>query len=240
MSCFAPGNPPTSEDESSRICTVVFSLGSSGVDVGTARSGDLTRPQIKIALTPGSIGVVVKSQQELNELAHRHRFEAVEPRAEEIAAMSPEHITAMIADVKAKGLTWAAAGLTVDFRKDDATFRDGMGKLPRIAAGLKAAGASRVGTWLAPSHGELTYRANYRVHVARLTEIARVLKDHGLRFGLEYVGTQLSMVGKNIPLCTRWRKPVNSSPILAPAMWVSCSIRGIGGRRATPSPTCRR
>ena len=163
--------------------------------------GAATSPgrKIKIALTPGSIGVVVKSQQELNELAQRHRFEAVEPRAEEIAAMSPEQIAAMVADVKTKGLTWAAAGLTVDFRKDDATFRDGMGKLPRIAAGLKAAGASRVGTWLAPSHGELTYRANYRVHVARLTEIARVLKDHGLRFGLEYVGTQLSMVGKKYP-----------------------------------------
>ena len=50
------------------------------------------RRKIKIALTPGSIGVVVKSQQELNELAQRHRFEAVEPRAEEIAAMSPAQI----------------------------------------------------------------------------------------------------------------------------------------------------
>ncbi len=155
--------------------------------------------KIKIALTPGSIGVVVKSQQELNELAQRHRFEAVEPRAEELSAMSPAQMAAMIADVKAKGLTWAAGGLTVDFRKDDATFRDGMGKLPKIAAGLKAAGVTRVGTWLSPSHEELTYRANYRLHVARLTEVAQVLKDHGLRFGLEYVGTQLSMVGKKYP-----------------------------------------
>ena len=77
--------------------------------------GAATSPgrKIKIALTPGSIGVVVKSQQELNELAQRHRFEAVEPRAEEIAAMSPEQIAAMVTDVKTKGLTWAAAGLTV-------------------------------------------------------------------------------------------------------------------------------
>ena len=166
---------------------------------GPLRAATSPGRKIQIALTPGSIGVIVKSQRELNELAHRHRFEAVEPRAEELATMSPAQIAATISDVKAKGLTWAAAGLTVDFRKDDATFRDGLGKLPKIAAGLQTAGVSRVGTWLAPSHGELTYRANYRQHVVRLTEIARVLQDHGLRFGLEYVGTQLSMVGKKYP-----------------------------------------
>ncbi len=166
---------------------------------GPLRAATSPGRKIQIALTPGSIGVIVKSQRELNELAHRHRFEAVEPRAEELATLSPAQIAATISDVKAKGLTWAAAGLTVDFRKDDATFRDGLGKLPKIAAGLQTAGVSRVGTWLAPSHGELTYRANYRQHVVRLTEIARVLQDHGLRFGLEYVGTQLSMVGKKYP-----------------------------------------
>jgi len=155
--------------------------------------------KMRIALTPGSIGVNVKSQAELNELAQRHRFQAVEPRADEIAAMSPDQSAALIADLKSKGLTWAAAGLTVDFRKDEATFRTGLGRLPKIAAGLQAAGVTRVGTWLSPSHAELTYRANYRLHVARLTEVARVLQDHGLRFGLEYVGTQLSLVGKKYP-----------------------------------------
>ena len=155
--------------------------------------------KMQIALTPGSIGVNVKSQGELNDLAHRHRFQAVEPRADEIAAMSPDQLAALIADLKSKKLTWAAAGLTADFRKDEAAFRTGLGRLPKIAAGLKAAGVTRVGTWLSPSHGELTYRANYRLHVARLTEVARVLQDHGLRFGLEYVGTQLSMVGKKYP-----------------------------------------
>ena len=154
---------------------------------------------VRIALTPGSIGVTVASQLELNALAQRHGFEAVEPRAEELAAMPRAQAAAVAADVTAKGLTWAAAGLTVDFRKDDAAFRDGMGKLPKIAAGLQAVGVTRVGTWLAPCHAELTYRANYRQHVARLTEVARVLNDHGLRFGLEYVGTQLSLVGRKFP-----------------------------------------
>lgn len=166
---------------------------------GSLRAALIPVRKMKIALTPGSIGVSVMSQQELNDLAHRHRFEAVEPRAEELAAMSREQVAGVGADLAAKGLVWAAAGLPVDFRKDDAAFRDGLGKLPKIAAGLQRAGVQRVGTWLAPSHDELTYRANFSRHGARLGEIGRVLKDHGLRLGLEYVGTQLLLVGKRYP-----------------------------------------
>ena len=152
-----------------------------------------------LALTPGSIGVTVKSQQELIDLAHRHRFESVEPRGDELAAMSRDQLAATLSDLKSKQLVWSATGLPVDFRKDEQTFKDGLAKLPRIAAGLQRAGARRIGTWLAPSHEELTYRRNFQQHVTRLREVARVLKDHGIRIGLEYVGTQLLLVGKRYP-----------------------------------------
>jgi sugar phosphate isomerase/epimerase len=152
-----------------------------------------------LALTPGSIGVTVERQKELNDLAHRHRFESVEPRGEELAGMSGEELADVLADLKAKGLVWSATGLPVDFRKDDKTFREGLAKLPKIAAGLQRAGATRIGTWLSPSHDELTYRKNFQQHASRLREVGRVLKDHGIRLGLEYVGTQLLLVGKRYP-----------------------------------------
>lgn len=155
--------------------------------------------RMTVALVPGSIGVSVKTQRELNELAARHRFEAVEPRTEELAGLAAEPLAALLADLRDKKLVWAAAGLPVDFRKDEQTFRDGLARLPRLAAALQRAGARRVGTWVAPCHEQLTYRANFALHTNRLREVARVLQDHGLRFGLEYVGTQLSLVGKRFP-----------------------------------------
>ncbi len=158
-----------------------------------------TAHPMTIALTPGSIGVTVTSQRELNDLAKRHRFESVEPRTEELTAMSPDQLVAATADLKAKQLVWAAASLPVDFRKDDATFRDGLMKLPRLAAGLQRAGVTRMGTWLSPSHATLTYLANFESHAGRLRQIAAVLKDHGLRLGLEYVGTQRNLVGNRYP-----------------------------------------
>ena len=113
--------------------------------------------------------------------------------------MSPAQLSELGADLQAKHLVWAAAGLPVDFRKDEATFRTSLNDLPKIAAGLQRAGVRRVGTWLMPCSDELTYRANFKQHVARLSEIARILSDHDLRFGLEYVGTQRVLVGRKYP-----------------------------------------
>ena len=158
-----------------------------------------TGRKMTIALTPGSIGVSVQSQKELNDLAHRHRFEAVEPRGEELAMMSREQLGEIAGDLKSKRLVWAATSLPVDFRKDDRTFQEGLARLPKFAAGLQRAGADRIGTWLSPSHDQLTYTANFKQHAARLREVATPLKAHGIRLGLEYVGTQLLLVGKRYP-----------------------------------------
>jgi len=163
------------------------------------RAATSTERKMTIALTPGSIGVSVQSQKELNDLAHRHRFEAVEPRGEELAAMSREQLGELAGDLKSKQLVWAAPSLPVDFRKDDRTFNDGLGRLPKIAGGLQRAGVTRIGTWLSPSHEALTYAVNFRQHAVRLREVARMLKAHGIRLGLEYVGTQLLLVGKRYP-----------------------------------------
>ena len=155
--------------------------------------------RMRIALTPGSIGVSVKTQAELNDLAYRHKYEAVEPRGEELASISADQVQATLADLKAKNLVWAAAGLPVDFRADEALFRKGMTELPRIAAGLQRAGVTRMGTWLTPNSDTLTYRPHFAQTAARLREMGTVLKDHGLRLGLEYVGTQRSLVGRRYP-----------------------------------------
>ena len=152
-----------------------------------------------LALTPGSIGVSVKSQRELNDLAYRHGFESVEPRGAEFATMSSEQLEDTLADLTTKKLVWAAAGLPVDFRKDETLFREGLVGLPTIAAALKKVGVTRMGTWLMPSHGELTYRKNFDQHVSRLREVAKILGGHGLNLGLEYVGTQTLLVGQRYP-----------------------------------------
>ena len=142
-----------------------------------------------MALTPGSIGVRV-DQREAIALAAAHGYEAVEPYGAFLAGRSEAFLAVLNTELRAAGLVWAAAGLPVDFRGDEDRFRADLRALPAIAAGLERAGATRMGTWIRPSHATLTYRANFDRHARRLAAVADVLGDHGLRLGLEYVGTK--------------------------------------------------
>lgn len=160
--------------------------------------GDSPR-KFTLALTPGSIGVQVSHQKEIIDLASRHGFESIEPLGEELAKISDSDLAAMKEVMSAKKLVWASAGLSVDFRNDNEKFADGMKALPRIAKGLERAGVTRVGTWLMPSHPTLTYRQNFSQNAVRLRAVASVLKDHGLRLGLEYVGTQSLLTRGKFP-----------------------------------------
>jgi len=116
-----------------------------------------------------------------------------------VARLSQAELDELLADMKAKKLVWGAAGLPVNFRGDDATFQAGMKSFPDLAAGIQKAGITRMGTWLSPTSNDLSYVANFRQHARRLREVCKVLGDHGLRFGMEYVGPKTSWTKGRYP-----------------------------------------
>jgi sugar phosphate isomerase/epimerase len=142
-----------------------------------------------INLVTGMIGVTAKTQLEVNALAKRHGFESVEARGGELAAMSADDLARLKDAMQADGLVWGAGFLPNDARADAPTFADAVKALPGFAAGLQRAGVTRVGTWISPGSDTLTYLQNYKRHVERIGLIAGILGDHGIRFGLEYIGT---------------------------------------------------
>lgn len=178
----------------------VVSLG--GLVVSGGLAGQATEPKGKrkftMALGCGAIGVRATPQEAI-ELASRFGFEAVEPSPDFLARLPEDGLSQLLANMKAKGLVWGAAGLPVDFRGTESAFHDAMKRLPDFARSLQRAGAPRVGTWLSPSHSSLTYLANFRQHARRLREIAKVLDGHGLRLGLEYVGPKTSWSANRFP-----------------------------------------
>lgn len=147
--------------------------------------------RMTICLNCGAIGVSA-NQKEAIRLAQQHGFESVEAYPEYLAGLDEQALQALLQEMKSHGLVFAAAGLPVEFRRDDLRFADGLKKLPRLAAGLQRAGVDRVGTWLTPCDNTRTYLEHFKLLARRLREVATVLKDHGQRFGLEYVGTKTS------------------------------------------------
>ncbi len=157
-----------------------------------------SKRKFMMALSCGMIGVRA-SQTDAIDLAGRFGFEAVEPSPDYLAGLSDDALGQLLAKMKAKNLAWSAAGLPVEFRGDEATFASTMKPLADFARGLRRAGVTRVGTWLNPSHGSLTYLANFRQHARRLRQVAQVLSDQGCRLGLEYVGPKTAWSSARFP-----------------------------------------
>lgn len=139
------------------------------------------------------------SQREAVELAARHGFDCVDADGEYLGRLSTGELQDLTALMAAKKIGWAMAGLPVDFRNTDAAFAAGIVALPAYAHGLQRAGVDKVTTWIPPSSRDLPYAANFRLHVARLGAVARILGDSAIRLGIEYVGPKTAWASQRYP-----------------------------------------
>ena len=154
-------------------------------------------------LAPGHIGVQANQQQALD-YAVKYDFDGITPSIGEFENKTNDQIRAWLGTMKVKGVRYGAAGLPIEFRRDDAAFDEGMAKLPRQAAVLRQLGVSRVATWIMPGSNDLTYLQNFKQHQTRLRAAAKILDDYGLRLGLEFVGPRTTRARYRFPfICTQ-------------------------------------
>jgi sugar phosphate isomerase/epimerase len=165
-------------------------LSSAGLLSGRAKA-DQNTPTRKFytVLSLSRLGFHATFNQSV-QLAHQYGFEGIDPDEELFALLSEDAFRRLLDNVAALNLRFGAAGLPVDFRGDEAGFREGLKNLPSVAKTLQRAGVPRVSTWVMPCSNDLTYLQNFRQHACRLRECAKILADHGQRFGLEYVATR--------------------------------------------------
>ncbi len=162
-------------------------LASTSFTSSALASSQPTARKFTMSLDPGAIGVKV-DQTQLIDYAAKFDFEAVTPYPDFLAKLTENEANKLLEEMQQKKIVWGVAGLPVEFRQDENTLREGLRKLPTLAKGLQQANVTRVSTWVMPTHAELNYLKNFRQHAERLREVATILADHNLRFGLEYVG----------------------------------------------------
>ena len=177
--------------EMSRRCflstsALIAGLGQLGRTRLNADDAPLAR-KFYMDLSCGRIGVKATFPEAMD-LAIRHGFEAVDPDAKHFGQLSDSQISELLAQMKAKKLRFGPASLPVDFRKDDATFYEGLRALPEACKALQRAGVWRVSTYVLSFDRNLSYLQNFRSHAYRLRACAQILKDHGQKLGLEYLG----------------------------------------------------
>jgi sugar phosphate isomerase/epimerase len=91
---------------------------------------------------------------------------------------------ALLSELKLKP---AVVGLPVEFRKDDATFRDGLKKLNEAARFAAAIGCPRMGTWIMSS-SETPKDELRKLYQERFSACGGVLARQKVRLGLEFLG----------------------------------------------------
>lgn len=139
-------------------------------------------------LSAGALGLSLDHTTAI-ELAATHGFGGVDPDLGHLRGLASEAAAAEHgAAVRERGLEWGMAGLPIGLDAPAAEFREALVELPEALALLRAAGVTRVGTWIRPMHEELDHRQNWRLHLGRLSLVAEILDDAGLRLGLEYIG----------------------------------------------------
>lgn len=154
-------------------------------------------------LSGGHIGLRANQQQAL-EYAVKYGFDSIAPNPGAFENKSTAEIREWVATMKEKGIRYGAGSLSVQYRRDEDRFKTDLARLPQQANILKQLGVTRVATWIMPGHGELTYLQNFKLHERRFREIAKVLKDNGIRLGLEFVGPRTSRMRSRFAfICTQ-------------------------------------
>jgi len=143
------------------------------------------------ALQPGAVGIDGTFEERLR-LAADNGFEGVYVDIGEVMGIGVGKVRDMF---ERFGLKPAAWGFPVEFRRDEETYRRSLGELPSMAAAARELGCLRTSTWIPPVSDTLTFEENFRLHVERLRPAAEILRDHGCRFGLEFVGPKTSRQG---------------------------------------------
>jgi len=164
----------------------VAALPGSDMLAGVAAPAEVSQRRFYAILSLGRLGLHASFPESLR-LTVKHGFEGLDPDPDYFASLGDDGLKRLLDDLQAKNLKFGAAGLPVEFRQDEATFNDGLRKLPATADLLQRAGVWRVSTWVLPCSNDLTYLQNFRQHAYRLRQCAQILGDRGQKLGLEYV-----------------------------------------------------
>ncbi len=141
------------------------------------------------ALFPWAVGLHPSNLQDAIALAKKGGFGGVEFSPNEVADLIDAHGAGYVQDLFASaGSRPAEFGLPTDWRTTEEKWQEGLAALPRQAKAAAAIGCTRTATWILSGDNARPYDENRRFHIERFTPIAKILADHGIHLGLEFLG----------------------------------------------------
>ncbi len=169
-------------------------------------AGQIIKRKFKIALNPGILGVKANLAQTLA-YAIQYGYEAISPFTQEVMRdYSDQQLNELMGKMKAHHISFESTNIPVEFRRAQAKFDEDFKDLRKFCQTMEKQGATRINTWIISSHNELTYNENMQQHGERLGKCAKVMQDHGIRLGLEYLGTRPLVIGNRYPFISTMKE----------------------------------
>ena len=147
----------------------------------------------KASLQPGAIGLNTNAQKIISQ-AHDYKFDAIAPLLEEIVLYSSNQVENYLDKMESHNLVFDAAGLPIQFRTNEETFKKGFDQLKSNLPILSKLNIPGFVTWIMPTNDIFSYTENFELHKVRLKQVANLLNDYNMRLGLEYVGPKTLMI----------------------------------------------
>jgi sugar phosphate isomerase/epimerase len=155
-----------------------------------------------------AVGLPNLSAEVTIDLAAKAGFDGVDLMVRDLvhAGADPKAIRSRMDD---RGLMGGAFPFPFHWRGEEASFREGLEQLPRVAEAARLLGLTRTGTWVMPETWEREVNRRFlrdelaARHVLRLGAIARVLDPFGIKLGLEVIGVESFRTGRGEPFVAR-------------------------------------
>lgn len=135
-------------------------------------------------LSCGALGVGADLAQSI-EYAKLGGFQGVDVPLGEVEAYGLEGFKAAYAE---SGMQMGGVGLPVDWMGTDEAWQASLQALPAACELAQAVGATRYATWVPSWSDERDMATNIEFHVTRFRPIAEIMRDYGIRLGLEFIG----------------------------------------------------
>lgn len=147
-------------------------------------------------LSPGAIGIRADIKEGLR-LAKATGFEGLDLNLGEVTKLAEEKSLEYVKELfEETGVRPGGWGLPVNWQGSEDEYKTSLTNLQRLARIGQALGSPWVATWIPPVSDKLPFKENFDFHVKRFRPIAEVLRDHGCRLGLEFIGPKTIRVGQ--------------------------------------------
>lgn len=140
-------------------------------------------------LSPNAIGIRGLTLPEVIDLAAKTGYAGIDFNIREAAALADAHGIDYVRNLFAAASVLPGQwGLPVTWNKEEAQWRQDVADLPKLAQVGVDLGCRRSATWCPSGSDTRPYAENYAWHIERFRPIAQILKDHGVQFGIEFLG----------------------------------------------------